>query len=295
MGCGGSKDTKEQKSTIEEGAPAMAPAPAAAAPAAAAPAATAAAPAPAGEEQSWISPELHQMMEDYFTRYDLDGSSTINSNDELKQLCTNLVVKLELDMDVKTIDEYVTKAGDMAQLEWKFETFKEWFRKEYKPLPQWKAGDVSESDDEDAAQPELLRQGTYDLVMKDGQDPIAFKLRFHDNDDGKMDTNVLYKRVINDDKLGFDSADKPLGLHTITGTFDHTARTCTFTKSYDVDCDASTKEPIIVFEGKIESHTKIIGTWKNTEEDANAQVILEKLGLEAGSGTFTMDKRAKLD
>merc|ERR1712139_525301 len=75
----------------------------------------------------WVSEELRSMMHDYFTRYDLDGSGTINSSEELKQLCTNLVVKLELDMDVKTIDKFVGQAGDMEKECWTFDQFKDWF------------------------------------------------------------------------------------------------------------------------------------------------------------------------
>jgi len=239
-----------------------------------------------------MSEELKSMMLDYFTRYDLDGSGTINSNEELKQLCTNLVVKLELDMDVKTIDEYVTKAGNMATLCWDFELFKVWFVKEFEPNVSWKPNDMSSSDEENPDEEPLMpRQGSYDLVMKEGAKGAVFKLRFEENDKTK-----LYTRICNDEILGY-SADKnndkkPCGLHTITGSFDHTKHTCKFTKSYDVDYNAATKEPIFEFEGVIESHAKITGTWKNVETDPAAQVILTKLGLE-GSGTFSMIKIEK--
>merc|ERR1712086_625355 len=114
MGCGGSKDGKKEElaeggkpeakpeeskpvAKSEEGKPA-------AKPEEGKPAAKQEA-AKAAEREAWMSEDLENMMNDYFTRYDLDGSGTINSNDELKQLCTNLVVKLELDMDVQTIDK----------------------------------------------------------------------------------------------------------------------------------------------------------------------------------------------
>merc|ERR1719502_2290075 len=114
MGCGGSKEKEGKKDEIENQGEVPAPAPA---------------PVPGGSGKNpdkdvkitksdvekdgkpWVSPELTSMMSDYFTRYDLDGSGTINSTEELKQLCTNLVVKLELDMDVATIDKYVADAG----------------------------------------------------------------------------------------------------------------------------------------------------------------------------------------
>jgi hypothetical protein len=275
-----------------------------------APAATAGAPAPApaarhepekkhlSEEESkayWLSDELAQMMLDYFTRYDLDGSGTINSNDELKQLCTNLVVKLELDMDVKTIDTHVQEAGDMTTKNWKFDEFQKWFVETFKPLPSWQPNDVSSSDED--ANGGVPRSGTYDLVMN-GLEPVAFKLRYESGD-----TSKLFKRVSNDDNLGYKKGGKlgkedvPAGLHTITGTFDHGAKTCKFTKSYDVDYDASTKEPVFEFEGKIDSCTEISGTWKNTEDASIESVkdILTKLKLEAGSGSFTLKKRPKTD
>merc|ERR1711939_437865 len=62
----------------------------------------------------WMSNDLKTLMHDYFNRYDLDGSQTINSSEELKQLCTNLVVKLDLPMDVSDIDEKVASAGPFA-------------------------------------------------------------------------------------------------------------------------------------------------------------------------------------
>merc|ERR1712072_617774 len=97
----------------------------------------------------WVSPELEGMMNDYFTRYDLDGSNTINSTDELKQLCTNLVVKLELDMDVQTIDKYVTSAGNLdGDKAWNFEQFKDWYLATFKPLECWQPNDCSSSDEE---------------------------------------------------------------------------------------------------------------------------------------------------
>merc|ERR1712072_1288083 len=109
----------------------------------------------------WVSPELEGMMNDYFTRYDLDGSGTINSTEELKQLCTNLVVKLELDMDVATIDKFVGEAGDMTQKNWKFDEFKDWYLDKFQPLRCWMPNDCSSSDEESPEK--FVRGGTYDL------------------------------------------------------------------------------------------------------------------------------------
>merc|ERR1719174_3122712 len=101
MGCGGSKDHPPE------------PGDAPTAPADAAPPGNA-----SGEEWDksleWMSNDLKTLMHDYFNRYDLDGSQTINSSEELKQLCTNLVVKLDLPMDVADIDRIVHSAGAFA-------------------------------------------------------------------------------------------------------------------------------------------------------------------------------------
>merc|ERR1711988_676356 len=126
MGCGGSKDEKEGPKPVkpvekpandnpkDESKPAAAPA-------------NTKAPKP------WTGEDLTSMMNDYFTRYDLDGSGTINTTEELKQLCTNLVVKLELDMDVAGIDDRVTSAGDMDVQAWGLEKFQQWYLETFEP------------------------------------------------------------------------------------------------------------------------------------------------------------------
>jgi len=237
----------------------------------------------------WISDELKSMMNDYFTRYDLDGSGTINSAEELKQLCTNLVVKLELDMDVTTIDAHVSSAGNMEDKEkgnWNFDTFLKWYLQMFEPLSCWQPQDQSSSDDECTDGAAHVRAGTYDLNMADGY-TVPFKLRYSDDEH-----TTLFKRTANDERLGWNSKGIPNGLYSIVGTFDQAGKTCKLTKSYDVDMDASTKEPVFEFDGTIVSHKKIEGTWKNTEKDPRAIAMLKDLGLPE-SGKFTMDKRKK--
>merc|ERR1712046_14550 len=100
MGCGGSKDKKG-----EDDAPVAAKKEP---PKQAAPEKPKEEPKPVAPKEdkslSWLSDDLKSLMADYFNRYDLDGSQSINSSEELKQLCTNLVVKLDLPMDVSDID-----------------------------------------------------------------------------------------------------------------------------------------------------------------------------------------------
>lgn len=296
MGCGGSKDDKEkEKAESKDDKPTTNPG---GGETGGTQAKTdnkpkqAEAPKVPAKENCWLSAELQEMMNDYFTRYDLDGSGTINSNEELKQLCTNLVVKLELDMDVQTIDSYVNKAGDMTKECWEFKAFRDWYIENFKPLPSWMPGDMSSSDEEipegdSEGRSVRMRQGTYDLTMTDKY-TCPFKLRYSDAKEG----TTLFKRLANDDKLGFDTSDRPLGLYAVVGSFDQAGKTCKFTKSYDVDYNPDTKEPVFEFEGTITDHKSITGTWKNTETDASAVKMLEQLGLPE-EGEFTMVKRKK--
>merc|ERR1712086_623562 len=210
MGCGGSKDGKDGKeeeggkpeakpeeskpeAKSEEGKPAAKH--------------EEAKPAASAEREAWMSEDLENMMNDYFTRYDLDGSGTINSNDELKQLCTNLVVKLELDMDVQTIDKKVNGAGNMEELCWDFQTFKKWFvsKEQFCASPFWVANDCSDSDD--APENDMagfMKQGTYKCTMKsEGKDDecvFEFKLRY--KDDKEEDEKELLSRTYCDEVLG---------------------------------------------------------------------------------------------
>jgi hypothetical protein len=75
--------------------------------------------------------ENRKIIQQYFRRYDLDESGTINSSEELQQLCTNLSVRLELRFTVSDIDAKVTSAGNMEENNWDIDTFIEWFSKEF--------------------------------------------------------------------------------------------------------------------------------------------------------------------
>merc|ERR1711934_1214273 len=106
-----------------------------------------------------MSADLRNMMQDYFNRYDLDGSCTINTKEELKQLCTNLVVKLDLELDVQEIDKLVEDAGDMSKNNWAFDEknqagqcFAYWFLdkfgEKHPGLAQWHFDDLSSEEDD---------------------------------------------------------------------------------------------------------------------------------------------------
>ena len=70
--------------------------------------------------------ELRETQLKYFNRYDLDGSKTINSIKELLQLCTNLIVKLNLKVRIEELEALVDE-NDPGTQGWGFEDFKAWF------------------------------------------------------------------------------------------------------------------------------------------------------------------------
>jgi hypothetical protein len=76
--------------------------------------------------------ELHEEMEKYFHRYDLDESGTLNSVDELQQLCTNLCFKLDLQLSGDEIDSVVNCAGELNdENQWDIDEFCEWFEERF--------------------------------------------------------------------------------------------------------------------------------------------------------------------
>merc|ERR1712146_180592 len=73
--------------------------------------------------------ELNSLIESYFHRYDLDESGTLNSNEELQQLSTNLSFKLRLPLTGEEIDEIVDSAGQLSDMNsWAIDTFRVWFK-----------------------------------------------------------------------------------------------------------------------------------------------------------------------
>merc|ERR1711975_115498 len=72
---------------------------------------------------------LDKLIDEYFHRYDLDESGTLNSNEELKQLSTNLSFKLRLTLTGDEIDTIVEAAGELNdENEWKVDEFGEWYK-----------------------------------------------------------------------------------------------------------------------------------------------------------------------
>ena len=76
--------------------------------------------------------ELEAELEKYFHRYDLDESGTLNDNEELQQLCTNLCFKLQLELAGDEIDAVVGCAGNLNDDNaWDVEEFCEWFSERF--------------------------------------------------------------------------------------------------------------------------------------------------------------------
>jgi len=76
-----------------------------------------------------LCPVLLQEMREKFARYDLDQSGTINSEDELQQLMTNLYFALSSKVPAikpDAIAERVKAAGDMSSNNWDFKAWVNW-------------------------------------------------------------------------------------------------------------------------------------------------------------------------
>jgi len=76
--------------------------------------------------------QIQETSESLFVRYDLDGSGSINSHDELEQLTYNLAFKLKLQISTKDMDAIL---GGVSGLEaaggaWDMAQFQAWFTKE---------------------------------------------------------------------------------------------------------------------------------------------------------------------
>eukprot|EP00658_Telonema_sp_P-2_P004218 TRINITY_DN11584_c0_g1_i1.p1 TRINITY_DN11584_c0_g1~~TRINITY_DN11584_c0_g1_i1.p1 ORF type:complete len:336 (+),score=55.17 TRINITY_DN11584_c0_g1_i1:117-1124(+) len=236
----------------------------------------------------WISPELRDIFQDYFTRYDLRGDAVYYDHQSLKQLCTNLVVKLELDLDVREIDRIISLAH-LGTDGMDCERLRHWFIKGFLGVTgqrcNWQPGDVTSSDDDDGDDDKRkpCRSGSYLLQIDPDQPPVPFKLRYSDHGESEV---TLFSRRANDEVLGYSVNDEPLGLHRWTGTFNSDARTCRLVKKY-----ASKSLPQFEFEGRLVSKTSIVGTWKVKGNGVCRLQLLARLLLPLdGEGEFTLTK-----
>jgi len=84
------------------------------------------------DEAEDVDTELDKHISRLFLRYDLDGSGTINSFDELEQLCCNLGYRLELDLNPTRIDSIIAEVKAASpNIEWDEAHFSKWFKKTF--------------------------------------------------------------------------------------------------------------------------------------------------------------------
>jgi len=320
MGCTGSKDKKPEDSDVPEKAPAAA----ADKPADTAPAGGGEKPKPgrADKSQDWMSDDLKELMQDYFNRYDLDGSQSINTSEELKQLCTNLVVKLDLDMDVADIDRVVNSAGPFADdnpqdipegtkpealNNWNLQTFTKWFVQadNFKVDRNWMNNDQSDEEETPSDENPFLT-GTYIGVLEgDGKKYTTKQIvgaKFVNGEQQGGEEKLCEEFMF---KIKFDENDKTklkerpgcdgCGLHMTSGSVD--GPNITMLVEYDIDGNAGTKEPKLELKGVwggADDPMTIKGEWTNIEpEGADG---MEWIGLAGVSGgTFSLTKRQRTD
>jgi len=70
---------------------------------------------------------FREVLDTCFQRYDVDGSGTLNTQEELHMLVTNLLFKLEILLGSREMTDLISSAGDMAELRWTQSQFAEWF------------------------------------------------------------------------------------------------------------------------------------------------------------------------
>jgi len=243
----------------------------------------------------------------------------------LKQLCTNLVVKLDLPMDVQDIDTIVQAAGVFEddnvdgdasappkgkRNNWQLEAFITWFCKKdcFNVDASWSVGDQSDEDEDPTPERPFLT-GTYVGVVEGGGKKYTVKKRVG----GKMGNDSKLEGFTTEEVPEFmfkirQEADgttlKPrpgcdaVGFYRSSGSIDGTK--ITMVLEYDLDDDQSTAEPKLVLEGEwggADDPKKIKGTWKNANADKEeAADLMKTIGLEGvQEGTFELVKRERAD
>jgi len=74
--------------------------------------------------------EVDEQISKLFARYDLDSSGTLNTKDELEQLCYNLAFKLKLENSTKDMDAFLNQVPELNDANaWDEATFALWFKK----------------------------------------------------------------------------------------------------------------------------------------------------------------------
>jgi len=82
-------------------------------------------------DDSAMDPDLHNRLETYFDRYDLDRSGNLNSQEELRQICVNLVYNSPQyckTTDVSTVNAMCDAQTCDHESPMDLDTWKEWFK-----------------------------------------------------------------------------------------------------------------------------------------------------------------------
>lgn len=233
----------------------------------------------------------------------------------MKQLCTNLVVKLDLNCDVTDIDRIVSSAGAFADdpgaspgaNNWGLEDFMSWFvaKGHFAVDRDWQHGDDSEDPDEEPNEELPFINGTYVGFLEGGDSMYTRKERYGGTVDPKThqlinyewkETNEFQFKVRRDKsnrlipRVGCDS----IGYYRTSGSIDGDTICMIF--EYDVDANEQTLEPKLVLYGEWggpENPMLIKGTWKNANtDDPDAAAKMASIGLPGESeGTFEVRKR----
>jgi len=125
-------------------------------------------------------------MQKYFIRYDLDGSGTINSFEELRQLCCNLCVHATVTVPPNVIESRIRPVLEAVVTHpWDFPTFKAWFLRTFPEILFKTENSGGAGEDIDAASSKVAMSGAISkLASTQTNDPnnaIANAIRAANN------------------------------------------------------------------------------------------------------------------
>jgi len=253
-----------------------------------------------------LSPDLKVLLIEMFKRYDLDGSKFIDSKDELKQLVTNLVVKLEIDMTMAKIDELVDAESKKATgIKFDEDAFALWFvdptnNSAADSIKTWSRTDLEPEDEQTGYAPFIL--GPYAGVLTD-EEGNKFTTEYTGKEGTKM-TNSIFRVDIQsalfsaneefyDKEEPFFNETAPsykwvmeqkevvdgqvplterkgcdnVGFYKSTGWITKDG-TFHYERSYDIDNDKDSKEPWFILDGKVSEDGKTLeGKWEDKNSD----------------------------
>jgi len=257
-----------------------------------------------------------------FNRYDIDGSKTINNLQELTQLTTNLIVKLDLDIPISVINQQITAAaesfgdGDFQGFDEK--SFTEWFISpvhfpQMKDAKVWEKTDVEAETEQGAVAPFIVGNYTGKL-WSEGNRENVFTTTFGVGEKAMTDTgftvevqSVEWPSSGASAPFDWDAEEykgKPVCLTARQGADNvgyyrseawvQKDGSIQYTRGYDIDFDESAKEPKLVLQGKVSRDgKKLEGTWKDENDPEGKLLDITKIrkdlmGLDSHKGGFCL-------